>query len=201
MRAKSNILAKKRSRAPRLPPKLRQLTVPSFPKAANAPALMDVSLREFIRQLSEGPATPGCGNVAAFNAMQSAAMLKVVAAHILAKSSKENARATAARITSSLNTLQFPQVETIMEKDGPAFGLVVELRKLRNTAPNLELEQRYEQSGLIAQRPATDLQMTLADICLDLAEFSVQLAPFSPRWLGGDMSAALNNAVCGGDQP
>lgn len=149
----------------------------------NSPALLDLTLRDFLSATSAKTPTPGGGAVAGVTGALSAALAGMVVSYSVGKKSlaaHDAALREHQRVLERARTL----FVTLAEEDAQAYGLVNELSRLPEADP-----RRVAQMPA-ASRASVDVPMSVAALALDLLREYQKLVTITNPHLRSDLAIA-----------
>jgi formiminotetrahydrofolate cyclodeaminase/Zn-dependent peptidase ImmA (M78 family) len=162
--------------------------------------LMDLTARELLAKFGAGNHKPGSGSAAAYYGMQSAQLLRTV----IELTNESKRRATYAaylpellRIKKEIESRICIDLEDLFQKDSEQFDKVITLRDQRDKEQDILKKRILTDQSHEALKIAIDIPLKIADLCIELGNFSTFVFDHGFRAARGDSGAALNGAVSG----
>ncbi len=154
--------------------------------------------RILLDKFGKGSHKPGSGSAAAFSGMISAKLLLTVISLTIDEKRKEKYQSNWPRlieISEDVKNIIFPKLCELFQEDCEAFSLVVKERERRDATSD-ELEKAIIQRSIDSYMvDAISIPFEIANICTELAKYSLEVFDLGWKAVRGDSGVAIENAL------
>src|SRR6185312_13542047 len=160
--------------------------------------LTDIPMGALLVKFGAGSHKPGSGSASALQGMLSAQLLLTVIDLTAQKKDKSSYARNLPRlleIKKAITETIYPDLERLFHEDATVLDLVIELRNRRDEEKNSFKRQAYIEELDVTLMKATEIPISIAELCLQLGEFSVDVFDFGFQSARGDSGVALNGAI------
>jgi formiminotetrahydrofolate cyclodeaminase len=160
--------------------------------------LTDLSTGKLLEKFGAGNHKPGSGSASALQGMLSAQMLRTVID--LTGEPKRAPTYNAVlpellRIKSEIDMRIYPALENFFQQDSEVFDKVIQLREVRDKEKDALQKRLLTEKAQQILKPATEIPLKIAELCLELSDFSVYVFNNGFKSARGDAGVALNSAL------
>jgi len=160
--------------------------------------LLELETKKLLNKFGAGNHKPGSGSAAAFNGLLAANLIHTVIVLTTEEKRKksygnwfEQLKQFDSKITSQI----IPDLEKLFEEDSVLFDQVIKLREQRNDEKNLIVKTEIETQHLKKLQQATELPISIGNICLEVGEISEFVFKNGFQSARGDSFVSLSSAV------
>jgi len=160
--------------------------------------LLQLPTEQLLEKIGAGNHKPGSGSAAALNAILSCKLLLTVIELTLDEKRRINYQECleeCKRIKIDINTRIGPELEDLFQKDSDQFDRAITRRRERDEETN---QKRKNQLALEARQelmPSTELPLKIANLSIELANYSLYIFDHAFRSARGDSGVALSSAL------
>jgi formiminotetrahydrofolate cyclodeaminase/Zn-dependent peptidase ImmA (M78 family) len=160
--------------------------------------LIDLPTAELLDKFGAGNHKPGSGSAAAFQGMLSARLLQTVigltndprrAEHYALHLPKLR------RIEEALTDSITPSLERLFQEDSDQFDRVIQLREQRQNEIDPVVRKQLADQATSALMPATEIPIKIAENCVELARYALDVFDNGFQSALGDSGVALSAAI------
>jgi Zn-dependent peptidase ImmA (M78 family)/formiminotetrahydrofolate cyclodeaminase len=160
--------------------------------------LLELETKKLLIKFGAGNHKPGSGSAAAFNGLLAANLIHTVI--VLTTEEKRrniygNWLNQLQKFDSEILNRLIPKLEDLFEADSFLFDEVIKLREARNTEKNLINKTDIEIQHLSKLREATELPMTICNLCIEIGKISEFVFRNGFQSARGDSFVALSSTV------
>jgi len=165
------------------------------------PEYIKMRADELLEAFGKGSHKPGSGSAAAFNGLECSVLLLTVIKLTLKQKAYIESHDALNEIKAKINKTIYPTLIELFQTDAEEFHKVISLRnKKKNHKKNiikLDLQRRIEiESKLIeAIKNATRIPIQIANLCIELAQYALQVYDIGWKAVRGDTGVAISNAL------
>lgn len=160
--------------------------------------LTDIPMGTLLGKFGAGGHKPGSGSASALQGMLSAQLLLTVIDLTARKKDKPTYAKNLPRLLEIKKTIvdtTYPALERFFDEDATVFDQVIELRDKRDKEKDPFKRQAYIRDLETTLKKATEIPISIAELCLQLGEFGVDVFDFGFQSARGDSGVALNGAI------
>jgi formiminotetrahydrofolate cyclodeaminase len=157
--------------------------------------LVTLTVEELFQKFGAGSHKPGSGSAAAMQGMLSAQLIRTVIDRTLDKQDYKQWHSELSDIDSEIDKRIFPALVNLFQADSEQFDKHMQLRNAKIAETNPTRKKQLAIQALQELKPATELPLTIASLCLELAHFSTFIFDNAFKSVRGDSGVALNSAV------
>lgn len=162
--------------------------------------LINLTTAELLDKFGAGSHKPGSGSAAALQGMLSARLLQTV---ISLTSDPKRANRYARqlpnlrRIESAIEGRIIPSLERLFQEDSDHFDRAIQLRQRKDRETDPVMRKQLADLATSALMPATEIPIQIANDCVELARFALDVFDHGFQAALGDSGVALNAAISG----
>ena len=164
-------------------------------KEADNEDYLDKSARKLLKEFGEGNHIPGSGSANALSTLLAIGLMKTVCKITLDKPKYENIHKYLRPFLLELEEKFEPQFEELFQKDIEVFNKVLENRKRRDEAKTDFEKEECNSKGLEKLKIATEIQIQICEICLELFESASAIFDRCYKTVRGDSGVAISNLL------
>ncbi len=164
-------------------------------KEAGNEGYLDKSARKLLKEFGEGSHIPGSGSANALSTLLAIGLMKTVCKITLKKPKYENIHKYLRPFLIELEEKFEPQFEELFQKDIEVFNRVLENRKLRDATEDKLAKEEFHRKGLEELKEATEIQIKICEICLELFESASAIFDRCYKTVRGDSGVAISNLL------
>lgn len=160
--------------------------------------LLNLPTSELLEKFGAGNHKPGSGSASAFQGMISAQMLRTV----IDLTNEPKRKVTYAkhipellRIKKEIESRIYGGLETLFQEDSEQFDRVIKLREQRDKELDFQKGRELKLEAQEALKPATETLLKIAELSIELANFSIYVFDNGFKSARGDSGVALNSAI------
>ncbi|MEM9829667.1 MAG: cyclodeaminase/cyclohydrolase family protein [Bacteroidota bacterium] len=157
--------------------------------------LVELSTEKLLKKFGAGSHKPGSGSAAALQGMLSAQLTRTVIDLTGGKNSYKEWHAKLKKVDSEIESHIYPSLEELFQEDSIQFDKAIQQRKARDRETNILRKSQLKSQALEELKPATEIPIKIAQLCIKLADFAVLTFDHGFRSARGDSSVALNSAI------
>lgn len=162
--------------------------------------LLQLPTRHLLEKIGAGNHKPGSGSAAALNGILSCKLLMTVIELTLDPkrskvylSCKKEFEEIRSRITNEIG----PRLETLFEEDSSQFDKAIQKRNERNNEQNQKVKNDLHEESLRELKRSTEIPIEIAQLCIQLAKYSVVVSDKGFKAARGDSGVALGSSISG----
>lgn len=151
-----------------------------------------------MEKIGAGNHKPGSGSAAALNGILACKLILTVIHLTLEpkrKSKYLNTYGECNRIKSEIKDRIAPKLELLFQQDSDQFDKAINKRKDRDAEKNQKIKNLKDSEALVELKKSTELPLEIADLGVELANFSLYLFDNCFRSARGDSCVALTNGL------
>lgn len=157
--------------------------------------LMGYPTAQLLEKFGIGSHKPGSGSAAALQGMLSAQLIRTVAELTIKKKSYSDWHQELLIINIEIKDRIYPALEKLFQADSEQFDIAIKLRTARDEERNPEVKKQLEAKAIQELMPSTEMPIKIAELCKELADFSVFVFDHGYKAVRGDSAVALHGAV------
>lgn len=155
---------------------------------------LDKSARELLKEFGEGNHIPGSGSANALSALVAVGMMKTVCKITLRKQEFKNIHKYFQPFAEDLSEKFEPLLQQLFQKDIEVFDQVLKFRRSKHDAK--EEEKKYFLGKELDQlKIATDIQIQICEICLELFDSATAIFDRGFKAVRGDSGVAISGLL------
>ena len=156
---------------------------------------LDKSARNLLKEFGEGSHIPGSGSANALSALVALGMMETVCIITLRKKKFENIHKYFQSFQEQLSEKFKPLLEELFQKDIEVFDQVMEFRLKKHSATEEADRESFLSKELENLRIATDIQIQICEICLELFESATAIFDRGFKAVRGDSGVAISGLL------
>ena len=160
--------------------------------------LLDLKTGRLLNKFGAGNHKPGSGSAAALQGMLSAQLIRTVIALTNDEKRRQNYKEELPellKIDEEIKSRIYPELERLFQEDSVQFDKAIKLRQDRDKEEDLIQKSQLAIQTLRELKPATEIPIEIAGLCIELAEFAAFVFDHAFKSARGDSCVALNGAV------
>ncbi|MFC5411785.1 cyclodeaminase/cyclohydrolase family protein [Larkinella bovis] len=162
--------------------------------------LLQLPTRYLLNKIGAGNHKPGSGSAAALNGILSCKLLNTVIELTLdPKREKKyyHCKKEFEEIRDKITKDIGPRLETLFQEDSIQFDKAIQKRKERDNEQNQKLKNALQEESLRELRLSTEIPIEIANLCIQLAKYSVVVFHKGFKSARGDSGVALGSSLSG----
>lgn len=160
--------------------------------------LINLPTGELLQKFGAGDHKPGSGSAVALQGMLSAKLIQNVIYLTDNSNQRHNYNEWLPKllaIDSEIESQIYPSLERLFQEDANQFDKVINLRKARDNETDPKRENELKAEALQELKPATEIPIEIAELCIELAYYAVDVFDHGFEPARGESGVALNSAV------
>ncbi|RYX80959.1 ImmA/IrrE family metallo-endopeptidase, partial [bacterium] len=162
--------------------------------------LLQLPTRHLLNKIGAGSHKPGSGSAAALNGILSCKLLLTVIELTLDSKRAKTYSHCKNELEEFKNLIVSnisPRLETLFEEDSKQFDKAIQKRKERDEEKNQRLKNGLQEDSFLELRKSTEIPMEIANLCIQLAKYSIVVFDKGFKSARGDSGVALANSLSG----
>lgn len=160
--------------------------------------LINLPTGKLLQEFGAGDHKPGSGSAAALQGMLSAQLIRNVIYLTDNSNQRHNYKEWLPKllaIDSETKSRIYPSLERLFQEDSNQFDKVINLRKARDNETDPKRKNELKAEALQELKPATEIPIEIAELCIELAYYAVDVFDHGFEPARGESGVALNSAV------
>lgn len=162
--------------------------------------LLQLPTRHLLDKIGSGNHKPGSGSAAALNGILSCKLLMTVIELTLKPKRAEKysyCKKEFEEIRNKITNEIGPRLEILFEEDSKQFDKTIQKRKERNREKNQKIKNDLQEESLREQKISTEIPIEIAQLCIQLAKYSIVVFDKGFKSARGDSGVALGSSLSG----
>lgn len=161
------------------------------------PDLLELPTRDLLEKIGAGNHKPGSGSAAALNGILSCKLLMTVIELTLNKPKYSHYHKEFTKLKNTIEEKIGLRLELLFQEDSVQFDKAIQKRKARNKEENQRSKNDLQEESLRELKKSTEIPIEIADLCIQLAKYSVIIFDKGFKSARGDSGVALSSALSG----
>ncbi|KAA9349031.1 cyclodeaminase/cyclohydrolase family protein [Larkinella humicola] len=160
--------------------------------------LLQLPTRHLLDKIGAGNHKPGSGSAAALNGILSSELLETVIELTLEREKTYiHCKTEFEAIKNKIINIIGPRLEVLFEEDSLQFDKTIQKRKERNKERNQKIKNDLQEESLQELKRSTEIPIEIANLCIQLAKYSVVVFDKGFKSARGDSGVALGSSLSG----
>lgn len=162
--------------------------------------LLELPTRKLLEKIGAGSHQPGSGSAAALNGILCCKLLSTVIELTLAPKREKNYsnyKKQFEEIKKKVNHEIGPRLEVLFEEDSLQFDKAIKKRCERNIEKNRRIKNQLQEDSLRELKKSIDIPIEIANLCIEIAKYSIIIFDSGFKSARGDSGVALGNSLSG----
>lgn len=159
--------------------------------------LIELPFHQLLDKFGAGNHKPGSGSAAALLGLMSCKLIQTVSILTLERAKYTEVHARVKEIKSIISDEIEPFLKDVFQNDSDQFHEVILLREQRDAEQNLRKWIELKEAEKAELKIATKIPLNIAEKCIQLAEFAIEIFDIGFKHARGDSGVAINSAISG----
>jgi formiminotetrahydrofolate cyclodeaminase/Zn-dependent peptidase ImmA (M78 family) len=162
--------------------------------------LLELPTKELLEKIGAGSHKPGSGSAAALNGILSCQLLLTVIELTLDPKRANNYSHCSVEFESIKSMIRNRiglRLEELFKEDSIQFDKAIQKRQERDKEHNQRIKNRLQEEALKELKKSTELPIEIADLCIELANFALEVFEKGFKSARGDSGVALSSSLSG----